>query len=101
MAPRNHACIVGIADTSLENGRLPGGATVIQIQARAARDALALGDEAPYAIAIVELAEGPRMMSNIVTDDLSRIAVDGAVRVAFDAVTEDITLPKFRMVEVS
>jgi hypothetical protein len=73
----------------------------MQIQARAARDALALGDETSYALAIIELAEGPRMMSNIVTGDLSRIAVDGAVRVTFDAVTEDITLPRFRMVEVS
>ncbi len=34
---------------------------------------------------------------NIITDDLGRIAVDGAVRVAFDPVTEDITLPKFTL----
>ena len=39
--PQNRACIVGIVDTPLENGRVPGGATVMQIQARAARDALA------------------------------------------------------------
>ena len=39
--PQNRACIVGIVDTLLENGRVPGGATVMQIQARAARDALA------------------------------------------------------------
>ncbi|MBC8239590.1 MAG: Zn-ribbon domain-containing OB-fold protein [Alphaproteobacteria bacterium] len=61
----------------------------------------AFKDDAPYAIAIIELAEGPRMMSNIVTDDLSRIAVDGAVRVTFDAVTDDITLPKFTLVEAA
>ena len=58
----------------------------------------AFKDDAPYAVAIIELAEGPKMMSNIITDDLGRIAVDGAVRVAFDPVTEDITLPKFTLV---
>ena len=61
----------------------------------------AFKDDAPYAVAIIELAEGPRMMSNIITDDLDRIAVEGAVRVAFDAVTEEITLPKFTLVEAS
>ena len=54
--------------------------------------------DAPYAVAIIELAEGPKMMSNIITEDLGRIAVDGAVRVAFDPVTEDITLPEFTLV---
>ncbi|MDP6568173.1 MAG: Zn-ribbon domain-containing OB-fold protein [Alphaproteobacteria bacterium] len=55
----------------------------------------AFKDDVPYVVAIVELAEGPRMMTNIVTDDLSGIAVDLPVRVVFDAVTDEVTLPKF------
>jgi uncharacterized protein len=37
----------------------------------------------PYAIAYVELAEGPRIMTNIVDCDLDRIKIGQAVRVVF------------------
>ncbi|MDA1098820.1 MAG: hypothetical protein O2967_07520 [Proteobacteria bacterium] len=40
MTAQNKACIVDMADTPFENGRVPGGATVMQIQVRAARDAV-------------------------------------------------------------
>ena len=34
------------------------------------------GFEPPYAIAVVKLAEGPRMMTNIVTDDAETLTID-------------------------
>jgi uncharacterized protein len=37
----------------------------------------------PYAIAYVTLAEGPRMMTNIVDCDLDRISIGQAVRLVF------------------
>jgi uncharacterized protein len=37
----------------------------------------------PYAIAYVELAEGPRLMTNIVDCDLDRIKIGQAVRLVF------------------
>jgi len=37
----------------------------------------------PYAIAYVELAEGPRMMTNIVDCDLDKIAIGQPVRLVF------------------
>lgn len=52
----------------------------------------------PYVIGIVELAEGPRMMSNIVDVEPSpdHLACDMPLEVVFDDVTADVTLPKFR-----
>ena len=37
------------------------------------------GFEPPYAIAVVKLAEGPRMMTNIVIDDAETLKIDQAV----------------------
>ena len=53
--------------------------------------------EAPYVIALVDLAEGPRMMSQIVGADLDGLAVGLPVKVDFAAWSEDITLPLFRL----
>ncbi|HEX5453423.1 MAG TPA: Zn-ribbon domain-containing OB-fold protein, partial [Stellaceae bacterium] len=39
----------------------------------------------PYAIAYVELAEGPRIMSNIVDCDLDQIKIGQKVRLVFQA----------------
>jgi uncharacterized protein len=52
----------------------------------------------PYAIAIVELAEGPRMMSNIVgcPQTPEALVLDMPLEVCFEKLTDDITLPLFR-----
>ncbi len=51
----------------------------------------------PYSIAIVELAEGPCMLTNIVgcpqTPEV--LVLDMPLRVAFEAVTDKVTLPVF------
>lgn len=54
--------------------------------------------EAPYSIAVVELDEGPRMMSNIVEVEQTpeALILDMPLEVVFDAVTDDITLVKFK-----
>lgn len=52
--------------------------------------------DAPYVVAVVELDEGARMMTNIVTDDVESIRIGQRVAVTFDAVTDEITLPKFK-----
>jgi uncharacterized protein len=53
-------------------------------------------DERPYTVAFVELEEGPRMMSGLVHYDRDSLRCDMPLVVAFDAVTPEITLPKFR-----
>lgn len=56
------------------------------------------GFEAPYAIAVVLLDEGPKMMTNVVGVEQTpeALQLDMAVEVAFERVTDDISLPKFR-----
>ncbi len=55
--------------------------------------------DVPFVIAIVELEEGARMMSRIVDAPRERIAVGVAVRVTFESVGVDLTLPYFRLIE--
>ncbi len=52
----------------------------------------------PYAIAIVELAEGPRMMSNITScpQTPEALQLDMELTVDFTPVSDDITLPLFK-----
>lgn len=54
--------------------------------------------EAPYAIALVALEEGPRLMSNIVECDQTpeALQLDMPLEVVFEAQNDDITLPLFR-----
>jgi uncharacterized OB-fold protein len=51
----------------------------------------------PYVLAMVDLAEGPRMMTNIVECDHDALKNGMELEVVFDDDTfEDFTLPKFR-----
>ena len=58
----------------------------------------AFGSGAPYVVALIELEEGVRMMSNLIdvdpTPDAVRIGLP--VEIVYDDVTDEITLPKFR-----
>jgi len=56
-------------------------------------------DDIPYAAAIIQLDEGPRLDSNITDCPLEDIRIDMPVEVYFDDVTGDISLPKFRPVK--
>jgi uncharacterized OB-fold protein len=53
--------------------------------------------DGPYSIALVRLEEGPRLMTNIVGCEQSpeALVLDMPVRVAFEKVSEDISLPLF------
>ena len=56
------------------------------------------GFEAPYSIAVVELEEGPRLMTNIVESPQTpeALQLDMPLEVVFEAVSDDITLPLFK-----
>ena len=56
-----------------------------------------MGSE-PHSIAVVTLAEGPRMMTNVVgcPQTPEALQLDMPVEVVFDPVTDTISLPKFR-----
>lgn len=55
-------------------------------------------DETPYAIAIVQMAEGPRMMTNIVgiENTPEKLVLDMPLEVTFEDAMEDVTLPKWK-----
>ena len=55
--------------------------------------------DTPYNVAIVQLEEGPRLMSNIVDIVPTELRVGLPVTVVFDQVTESISLPRFRPFE--
>ena len=50
----------------------------------------------PYAVVIVKLDEGPKITSNLVDCPLAEITIGMPVEVAFEEVSPEITLPKFR-----
>jgi uncharacterized OB-fold protein len=52
--------------------------------------------DVPYAVVVVELEEGARMLSNVVGCPVGEIAVGMPVEVVFEDVSADVTLPKFR-----
>jgi uncharacterized OB-fold protein len=50
----------------------------------------------PYVVAVIELEEGVRMLSNIVDCDAERLSCDMPVDVVFEKLDDEFTLPKFR-----
>ena len=58
----------------------------------------AFAADVPYVVALVDLAEGPRMMTRILGDPAA-VAIGGAVRVRFERQNETVVLPFFEMVE--
>jgi uncharacterized protein len=56
----------------------------------------AFRDDTPYIYAVVQLDEGPRMVSNVVECDLDAVSVDMPLEVLFDDITPECTLVKFK-----
>jgi hypothetical protein len=52
-------------------------------------------EEGPYNYAVVELDEGPRIVSNIVDVPAAELRVDMPVQAVYDDVSEDTTLIRF------
>ena len=53
-------------------------------------------DEVPYVVALVELEEGPTMMSNIIHCEPEEVAIGMEIEVIFEDWSEKISIPKFR-----
>nr|WP_310523555.1 Zn-ribbon domain-containing OB-fold protein [Polymorphobacter sp.] len=71
-----------------------GTVATYTIVTRAVSDAYAA--DTPYVIALIELEEGPRMMSNVIGCDVGDVKSGMAVEVVFENWSADITVPKFR-----
>jgi uncharacterized OB-fold protein len=55
--------------------------------------------DVPFVVALIELEEGVRMMSRLLDAPRERVTVGAAVKVTFEKVEEDLTLPYFRLLE--
>ena len=53
--------------------------------------------ELPYVVAVIELEEGPRMMSNVIGIDPEDVYIGLPVEVEFEDASDAISLPKFRV----
>ncbi|HSP96483.1 MAG TPA: Zn-ribbon domain-containing OB-fold protein [Candidatus Dormibacteraeota bacterium] len=51
--------------------------------------------EVPYAVVLVKLEEGPKMISNVVGIDAHAVRIGMPVRVVFEPLSDEVTLPKF------
>jgi uncharacterized OB-fold protein len=59
----------------------------------------AFKDRLPYVVAIVELDEGPRLLSNIIGSPQDQLGCDLPVIVTWEDVTEEISLPQFKLLD--
>jgi len=78
--------------------RCSGRGTVYSFTVTHQNQAPGFREELPYVLAIVELAEGPRVMTNVVGCSPDAVTVGMAVEVVFEDVTAEVTLAKFRPV---
>lgn len=56
----------------------------------------AFANDAPYAPVVVEMEEGVRLVSQVVDCPPDALAIDMPVTVVFEAVSDAVTLPRFR-----
>jgi uncharacterized OB-fold protein len=52
-------------------------------------------ERVPYVAAVVDLAEGPRMMTNVEGCEFDQLRVGMALRVGFRPISDDFTIPVF------
>jgi len=53
-------------------------------------------DELPYVVAVIELDEGPRMLSNVIGCKPEEVRCDMPVAVTFEDITDEASLPRFQ-----
>jgi uncharacterized protein len=57
--------------------------------------------DVPYVVALIELEEGPTVMSNLINTPLEQIAIGKPVQLLFERRSESIAIPQFQIVESS
>ena len=56
-------------------------------------------DRVPYVVALIQLEEGPVMISNVVGDGALEVEVDDPVEVVYEVLGTNAALPQFRLIE--
>ena len=93
--PRSYCPACFSADTSWKQA---SGRATLHTYLINHRPAPGFEGEAPYVIAVVQLEEGPRMMTNLVDvdPDPAKLPIDMPLEVTYERASGEITLPKFR-----
>lgn len=60
----------------------------------------AFADEVPYAVVLVKLAEGPKILSNLLGVSPADIHIGMPVQAVFEDVSDEVTLAKFELAPV-
>jgi uncharacterized OB-fold protein len=76
--------------------RASGRGTIYSFTVTHQNQAPGFREELPYVLALVELAEGVRVMTNIVGCAPDQVRIGLAVEVVFEDVTPEITLAKWK-----
>jgi len=72
-----------------------GGGTVYSFTVIRQNFARPFRELLPYVVALVDLDEGPRLMTNLVGCDPEDVRIGMPVRVTFEEVSEDASIPLF------
>lgn len=94
VTPRCHACFSDGLDWVAASGRASLYSFVIMHQPYPGFE-----DEVPYNIALVELEEGVRCISNVVGVENDELEIGMPLEVTFEALSDDVSLPMFRRSE--
>jgi uncharacterized OB-fold protein len=74
-----------------------GGGTVYSYTVIRQNFSRAFRDLLPYVVALVDLDEGPRVMTNIVGCDPADVRIGARVDVHFEPVSDEVALPLFQL----
>jgi uncharacterized protein len=92
--PRTYCPKCGSSETTWIDAS--GRGTIYSYTVIAHTDVQPFNDWLPYVVALVELDEGPRLVTNIVGAAPSDVKVGQRVEVIFERIDDEVTLPKFR-----
>jgi uncharacterized OB-fold protein len=59
----------------------------------------AFRDDLPYIVCLIGLEEGPMMISNLASPPDQEPRIGALVEAVFEQVTDEVTLPKFRLLQ--
>ncbi|MFL6239370.1 MAG: Zn-ribbon domain-containing OB-fold protein [Actinomycetes bacterium] len=74
-----------------------GGGTIYSYTVIRQNFSRAFRELLPYVVALVDLDEGPRLMTNIVGAEPTDIRIGAKVQVRFEPVSEEASLPTFEL----
>ena len=92
-----HALLRALRLNDLQWVRASGQGTVASFTI--VRRGISKAYPAPYVVALIDLEEGPRMMSNIIEAEPEQVSIGAAVSVDLQHWSEGTTLPVFRLLQ--